>query len=418
MKKSFWIISAVLVMAASSAAYLVSPAGGPLPNGGSAIAPGGAQYSNRPQEYGRYEDNSYFYDRLSAYGDWIDLNPYGYVWIPRHMGYRWRPYSYGRWVWSDYGWTWLADEEWGDIPFHYGRWGWDEEIGWFWVPDTVWGPAWVTWRSNDQYMGWAPLPPGFEFRVGMRSVSLAIRIPLNFWVFIQGSHFQDSNLNGYLLPYERNQTIVNYTTLRNNLYTRNDRIVNEGFGLDEVRRITGRAVPTYSLQDVQQPGRMRVAGQAVQIYRPTIRANKAAKPKVFLNTNQARQELAPAKVFDPRGRQTASTEAAAVQKRQADEKRILEATQAQEIQSLQLKRDQEAKRVNNASARAKVTKEYEVKITDLKKNHVVETEQITVRHKNDTEQVKKVAQGRNAVQAKSAPPDRKAAPPDKKKRID
>ncbi len=140
-----------------------------------------------------------------------NLNPYGYVWIPRHMGYRWRPYSDGHWVWTDYGWTWIADQEWGDIPFHYGRWGWDNEIGWFWVPGTVWGPAWVTWRSNDQYMGWAPLPPGVEFSAGMNFNSLSIDIPLNFWVFIQGPHFQDRDLNPYVLPFERNQTIVNYT---------------------------------------------------------------------------------------------------------------------------------------------------------------------------------------------------------------
>jgi hypothetical protein len=32
-------------------------------------------------------------------------------------------------------------------------------VGWVWVPDYEWGPAWVSWRSNDDYIGWAPLPP-------------------------------------------------------------------------------------------------------------------------------------------------------------------------------------------------------------------------------------------------------------------
>jgi hypothetical protein len=77
---------------------------------------------------------------------------------PWQMGYRWRPYSEGNWGWTDYGLTWISDLEWGDIRSHYGRWGGDNELGWFWVPGSVWGPAWVTWRSNDQYLGWAPLP--------------------------------------------------------------------------------------------------------------------------------------------------------------------------------------------------------------------------------------------------------------------
>jgi hypothetical protein len=392
MKKALWIIPMILMITAYCAGYFSSPEVGYPPSGGSALAARVQPYSGGPQVYGQNEDMSYFYDRLSPYGEWIDLDPYGYVWVPRHMGYRWRPYSDGHWVWTDYGWTWIADEEWGDIPFHYGRWGWNDEIGWFWVPGTVWGPAWVTWRSNDQYMGWAPFPPGFEFRVGMNFRSLSINIPLNFWVFIQGPHFQDQNLNPYVLPFERNQTIVNYTSMHNNMYTNNNRIINEGFGLDAVRRITGRTVPTYTLQNAQQPGRTRIVGQQVRVFRPSIQQNNAAKPKVFLNTNQARQVLAPAKVFDPRGQQNIAAEAAAVQKRQIQEKTLLQTTQAQEIKNMQLQRNAEARRVSDGAARTKVNQVYAAKITDLKKNHVVETQQMTVRHNKDAAQVKRVTQ--------------------------
>ncbi len=392
MKKGFWLIPVVLVMMASCAGYMSSPGGGYPPGDGSYNEPGVQQYPPGPQSYGQNEDTSYFYDRLSPYGNWTDLNPYGYVWTPRQMGYRWRPYSDGHWVWTDYGWTWIADQEWGDIPFHYGRWGWDNEIGWFWVPGTVWGPAWVTWRSNDQYMGWAPLPPGVEFRVGMNLNSLSMDIPFNFWVFIQGSHFQDRYLNAYVLPFERNQTIVNYTSIHNNIYTRNDRIVNEGIGVDEVRRITGRTVPRYGLQDARQPGRTRVVGQEVQMFRPTIRPNQAAKPKVYLNRAQARQELAPAMVFDPRGQLAIDKEAAAVRKRQVEEASLLKMSQAQEIKNMQLKRDREAQRLPNAAEKATLKSDYEAKISDLKKNHANEQQQLTARHKSDAEQVKKVAQ--------------------------
>ncbi|MGD0782908.1 MAG: DUF6600 domain-containing protein, partial [Candidatus Aminicenantales bacterium] len=300
------------------------------------------------------------------------------------------PYSDGHWVWTDYGWTWIANEEWGDIPFHYGRWGWDDDLGWFWVPGTVWGPAWVSWRSNDEYMGWAPFPPGVEFRAGMNFDSLSINIPLNFWVFIQGPHFQDRDLNGYILPFERNQMIVSYTSLRNNIYVRNNRIMNEGFGVDEVRRITGRTVPLYRLQDVQQPGHTKIVGQQVQIFRPSIKLNTAAKPRDLMNATQARQDLSTAKVFEPRGQKTITTDTAAVQRRHIQEKNLLETSQAQDIKTMQLKRDAEVRRVNDAAAKAKVNKDYEAKITQLKNNHAVETQQLTVRHKNDIAQIKKV----------------------------
>ena len=410
MKKILWIIPAILVITGSCAGYFSSPEAGYPPSGVTYSAPSVQQYPSGPQQYGRNEDTSYFYDRLSPYGNWVDYSSYGYVWTPRHMGYRWRPYSDGHWVWTDYGWTWIANEEWGDIPFHYGRWGWDNDMGWFWVPGTVWGPAWVTWRSNDQYMGWAPFPPGVEFRAGMNFASLSIDIPLNFWVFIQGPHFQDRDLNPYVLPFERNQTIVNFTSMHNNIYSRGDRIINEGIRQDDVRRITGRAVPTYRLQDAQQPGRTKVVGQEVQMFRPAIRQNEAAKPKAYLKQDQARQELAPAKVFEPRQQVPVSVQASAVQKRQAQEKILLEKTQAQELKNMQSKRAAEQAQVRDTAAKAKVQRDYQTKTAELQKQHQAEKQQLTERHKQDTAQVKKVAQP--AKQEKQAP-----APPPKKKRI-
>jgi len=65
---------------------------------------------------------------------------------------------------------------------------------------------------------------------------------------------------------------------------------------------------------------------------------------------------------------------------------------------MQLKRDQEAKQVSGAAAKAKVNTAYEARITDLRKNHAVETQQITARHQNDVAQVKKFTQ---------APPNKK-----------
>jgi hypothetical protein len=235
--------------------------------------------------------------------------------------------------------------------------------------------------------------------------SLSIDIPFNFWVFIQGSHFQDRNLNPYFLPFERNRTILNYTTMHNNIYTRNDRIINEGLGLDQVRRITGRDVPRYGLQNAQQPGRTRVVGQEVQIFRPTIRQNEAARPKVILNGDQARRELAPAKVFDPRGQQTINNEAAAVKRRQVEEKRILEMSQAQEIKNMQQKRAAEQAQIRDTAEKAKIQRDYQAKTAELQKQHQAEKQQLTVRHKQDTEQVKKVAQ--QAKQEKQAPPAKK-----------
>src|SRR5689334_18469455 len=96
---------------------------------------------------------SVFHDNLQGYGRWVHHARYGDVWIPRVSGFR--PYSTGgHWVYTDYGWTWASDYDWGWAPFHYGRWAYDASYGWVWVPGYEWGPAWVSWRSDNDYYGW------------------------------------------------------------------------------------------------------------------------------------------------------------------------------------------------------------------------------------------------------------------------
>lgn len=109
---------------------------------------------------GRYlpNDMAAFEAELNAYGDWVYVEPYGYVWVPRDLDDDWRPYYYGRWVWVPLtGWTWVPFEPWGWATFHYGRWHWVVGIGWYWIPTYIWGPAWVSWWWNVDYFCWAPL---------------------------------------------------------------------------------------------------------------------------------------------------------------------------------------------------------------------------------------------------------------------
>jgi hypothetical protein len=104
----------------------------------------------------------YFHDTLAPYGSWVETDAYGECWRPSRISRNWDPYYEGEWVWTDYGWTWVSDDPWGDIPYHYGTWAWSDDYGWVWVPGTVWAPAWVTWAYTDDYVGWAPVPVSFE----------------------------------------------------------------------------------------------------------------------------------------------------------------------------------------------------------------------------------------------------------------
>lgn len=101
-----------------------------------------------------------FHDELEPYGDWVLIEPYGYVFRPDVNTVAWRPYEHGWWEPSDvFGWIWNSDEPFGWLTYHYGTWLYDDFQGWVWTPGVQWGPAWVAWVSVGDWIGWAPLSP-------------------------------------------------------------------------------------------------------------------------------------------------------------------------------------------------------------------------------------------------------------------
>ncbi len=108
------------------------------------------------ERYVPREIRHYVYE-LDSYGTWVyDDVVEVYVWRPYIVDVDWVPYSYGRWVWSPFGMTWVSYYPWGYAPFHYGYWRFSVSFGWVWVPDVWYSPAWITWVYWDDYIGWYP----------------------------------------------------------------------------------------------------------------------------------------------------------------------------------------------------------------------------------------------------------------------
>ena len=101
---------------------------------------------------------SLFYDALAPYGNWVDYGKYGPCETAK-VPSSWRPYLDGRWMPSRSGWVFETSEPWGWATYHYGNWMPTTELGWVWSPGSTWYPSTTTWRTSDDYVGWAPIPP-------------------------------------------------------------------------------------------------------------------------------------------------------------------------------------------------------------------------------------------------------------------
>ncbi len=258
MKKTIFIITAILISFASI-------------------------NTSEAHRYNRYRTGitfDYFYVTLSPYGEWIEIDYDVYAWHPYDVPYNWRPYTIGRWAWTEYGWYWESYEPFGWATYHYGRWFYDDYYGWLWLPDYEWAPAWVEWRYNDFYIGWAPLPPyaRFDINFGIR-FSISWRTPYRYWHFVRYNNFCRPNVNIYIE--NNNYRIYSRTKYRTNYYARNGRIINYGVDRRIVERRGNFRVRETKLRTVSSPRSFAKHDvkrtNEIRMYRPTEREVKSVK---------------------------------------------------------------------------------------------------------------------------------------------
>jgi hypothetical protein len=189
-------------------------------------------------------------NELDRLGSWV-LRRGGTerVWFPHGSRVGWRPYTYGHWVISNLGSTWLSDEPFGWITYHFGRWDNDPGNGWVWVPGYVWGPAWVAWRVGGGYVGWAPLPStvGFRFGVGPDFSGVDLDVPLkpSDFCFVEVLSLLERNLATMVVPPARNLMIIR-NTHDITYYAAVSGPIVRGLSV-EVEQVTGRKVQTYQV---------------------------------------------------------------------------------------------------------------------------------------------------------------------------
>ncbi|MBE0460081.1 MAG: cell envelope integrity protein TolA [Candidatus Aminicenantes bacterium] len=383
MKKYVLIIIFSFIWLASCIVYLPTPQEQrPLPKE--------EPYYEEDYRAGSYEvGSSYFYDYLSTYGIWVYHSRYGYVWIPEVRMYNWRPYTYGQWVWTDYGWTWISSFEWGWAPFHYGRWGKDNELGWFWVPGSTWGPAWIVWRSSNLYIGWAPIPPDVHFIPGIGIHTLPYSLNVYYWIFIDGRYFLNSRIYRYIIPVERNRTIIYATSLKARIEVKNDRIINRALDESFVRSITKRRITKYSLQDKDKVGPNKVRVNRVEVFRPTIKTEETAKPKVVLNKEEAKTKISKKKIAIPAEEETPKARRA-LEEGHTHEARILKETQEKELRELTASFNRRKKAARNEAEKRKIEETYKNELTKFKERHAEEEAQLKQRHKKEKTAKKKI----------------------------
>jgi hypothetical protein len=221
-------------------------------------------------------DISIFYTSLDPHGEWVRTQNYGWAWAPENVEYRWRPYTVGHWSWVEpYGWTWVSNEPWGWATYHYGRWTYIDDYGWVWVPGSVWAPAWVAFRYGNPWVGWAPLPPGSNWRYDQGyydGMNVQIDIGAWAWSFVGLRYFGAQDMSARLYTSAYNPYFVQRTDWATRYAPIDGGLANQSIDIAAVEQARGSPIPRRRLREVSAPdtGGTRVEGDSVVLYRPRI----------------------------------------------------------------------------------------------------------------------------------------------------
>ncbi|MEY2547939.1 MAG: hypothetical protein QOD64_521 [Verrucomicrobiota bacterium] len=266
----------------------------------------------------------FFYDNLGDGGSWIEAGDYGYCWQPSVAASNtsWRPYADGYWAYTDQGWTWISYEDFGWATYHYGRWIRLRGRGWVWVPGREWGPAWVSWRTGGDYVGWAPLPPR---RAGeyWDERPITARVDIDFDIgpanynFIDVRYIGEPVLRERIFAPDQNVACITRTVNVTNITYNNSAVYNYGPDYTTISRYSARPIQRLSLQRdsnsdpataAQSKTFMRVQGDKLMVAAP----QQLQKPTKPIAPRVVKEKLAKASLvergWEPAGDQKAQAE--------------------------------------------------------------------------------------------------------------
>ncbi len=258
--------------------------------------------ATRQAEAGVDVSVDFFYNNLNSGGSWVEVGDYGYCWQPAVAvsNDAWRPYTDGYWAYTDVGWTWISNEDFGWATYHYGRWARVRDHGWIWVPGREWGPAWVSWRTGGDHVGWAPLPPRrgyvsggevvYEGRPINGYVDIDFDIGPAYYNFVDIRYLGGNGLRSRILPPTQNVTYISNTVNVTNITYENSKVYNHGPDYNRMSAYSAQPIQRLKLQretnvDLNTAARSgavtKVQGDTLMVAAPQQfkPAGKSAAPK-------------------------------------------------------------------------------------------------------------------------------------------
>ena len=355
----------------------------------------------------------YFYSQLAPYGSWIEVDYGVVVWRPTIIRLNWMPYQMGRWVWTYDGWYWDSYEPFGFITYHYGRWYYDDYYGWLWYPDYEWAPAWVEWRYNNNYIGWAPLHPyaAFSVSVGIYFTNVYYT-PYNHYNYVTYVNFCDPYVYNYYVAPGPKYRVHKGTKTRHNFVYYNGRVQNRGVDVKYVSNRSGQKIKQRDLIRVSDSRELNRDGyrnqdkiRTLEVSRDQLMRNDVSRMEIKRDNRKTSVDMEKVKIgknenviteVRPDKSKDRKVDGLKTDQRRNDvkkDKRIIENQRSIENRKIDQNVQRETKNDRNVQSNREIISRNETKVKKQNGNQkdyskvIREKQEQTVRLKNETNKV-------------------------------
>ncbi|HSA96801.1 MAG TPA: hypothetical protein VLJ16_12175, partial [Acidobacteriota bacterium] len=208
------------------------------------------------------------------------------------------------------------------------------------------------------------------------------------------------SLDRWVLPIERNRTIIGLTDFRENMDYRDRHVTNDGVDIDYVRRVTNRTViDRLALKDSNRPGGAREEGQDLVVFRPEVRRNEGARPRQVVDESRAERQLQTeetGRIY----RRVPRSETESLREDHDQERQLMRESQETEVAAIRRQAQEEEARVQKPEEKRKIQDRVNARLADLKKQHDEEKAELEKRQKTEE---KKTPAKRTPIKKKAEP---------------
>ncbi len=207
---------------------------------------------------------------------WRPINELAATMINENENKEYVPYNDGQWVYTDQGWYFKANTPQEDLTSHYGRWALDPNLGWVWLPGKVWAPAWVEWRENEDYIAWAPVPPGVYIQNDVVNVTI---LNENRYTIVEKKQFIEPSVYKYRYQYveNKNKIMIKEMIKTDGVIIKNKTVINKGPEVSVIEKKSGKKIEQVKIKKTGKKDEAVSTATEIGVYTPELKKTTEVK---------------------------------------------------------------------------------------------------------------------------------------------